>query len=86
MTKFFIIHSGALKTYVTTSNVNEQINGFYLPGDIVGLDSISTKVYNYSIKALNNVSICELRYDELMDLVDTNKTTRDMIFKLLSND
>ena len=85
-TKLFIIHSGALKTYVTTSNVNEQINGFYLPGDIVGLDSISTKVYNYSIKALNNVSICELRYDELMDLVDTNKTTRDMIFKLLSND
>ncbi|MCX8642466.1 MULTISPECIES: helix-turn-helix domain-containing protein [unclassified Gilliamella] len=85
-TKFFIIHSGALKTYITTADGNEHINGFYLPGDIVGLDSISTKVYNYTIKALNNVAVCELNYEELMSLIEVNKTVRDMIFKLLSTD
>jgi CRP/FNR family transcriptional regulator, anaerobic regulatory protein len=84
--KFFIVHSGALKTFVTTSKNNEQINGFYLPGDIVGLDAISTKVYNNNIQALSNTSVCELNYDELMTLADTNKDVRDLIFKLLSAD
>ncbi|MCX8587192.1 MULTISPECIES: helix-turn-helix domain-containing protein [unclassified Gilliamella] len=84
--RFFIIHSGAVKTYVTTSDNKEQINGFYLPGDIVGLDSISTKIYNNNIKALTNTLACELRYEELMSLVESNACVRSMIFRLLSND
>ena len=74
------------KTPFTTPENNEQINGFYLPGDIVGLDAISTKVYNNNIQALSNTLICELYYDELMTLIDTNKDVRDLVFKLLSAD
>ncbi|OCG48073.1 hypothetical protein A9G35_02255 [Gilliamella sp. Choc5-1] len=85
-TKFYIIHSGALKTFVTTSDNYQQINGLYLPGDIVGLDSISTKKYNNNIQALSNTLVCELYYDELMSLIDTQKNVRDMIFNLLSSD
>lgn len=84
--KFYIVHSGALKTFVTTPEKTEQINGFYLPGDIVGLDSISTKVYNSNIQTLGNTLLCELYYDELMSLIDSNKDVRDLIFKLLSTD
>ncbi|NUF27109.1 MULTISPECIES: helix-turn-helix domain-containing protein [Gilliamella] len=84
-TKFYIIHSGALKTFVTTPDNNQQINGFYLPGDIVGLDSISTKIYNNNIQSLTNTLVCELYYDELMSLVDTQKNVRDMVFNLLSS-
>ncbi|WP_176701739.1 helix-turn-helix domain-containing protein [Gilliamella sp. wkB112] len=85
-TKFYIIHSGALKTYITTQDDNEQINGFYLPGDIVGLDSISTQIYNNNIKALTDTLVCELKYEELMSLIEINKKVRDTIFSLLSND
>ncbi|OCG70667.1 hypothetical protein A9G43_07320 [Gilliamella sp. Occ3-1] len=84
-TKFYVIHSGALKTFVTTSDNQQQINGFYLPGDIVGLDSISTKVYNNNIQALSNTLVCELYYNELMSLVDTQKNVRDLICNLLSS-
>lgn len=85
-TKFFIIHSGALKTYVNTIDNIEQINGFYLPGDIIGLDSISTKKYNNNIKALTNTLVCELKYEELMSLIEVNKKVRDMVLNLLSID
>ncbi|OCG26582.1 hypothetical protein A9G11_13920 [Gilliamella sp. wkB108] len=85
-TRFYIIHSGAVKTYITTADNNEQINGFYLPGDIVGLDCISTKKYNNNIKALTDTSVCELKYEELMSLIEINKNVRDLVFKLLSND
>lgn len=83
--KFYIIHSGALKTYTTVNNV-EQINGFYLPGDIVGFDGIATKKYNNSIKTLANTLLCELKYDELMLLVADNQYARDAIFTLMSQD
>lgn len=84
--KFYIVHSGALKTFVTTHENNEQITGFFLPGDIVGLDSISTRVYNNNIQALSNTLICELYYDELIKVIDSNTDVRDLIFKLLSTD
>ncbi|MWN89901.1 helix-turn-helix domain-containing protein [Gilliamella sp. Pra-s65] len=85
-TKFYIIHSGALKTFVTTPDNYQQINGFFLPGDIVGLDSISTKIYNNNIQSLTNTHVCELHYEELMSLVDTQKNVRDMVLNLLSSD
>ncbi|OCG78068.1 hypothetical protein A9G42_04365 [Gilliamella sp. Nev6-6] len=85
-TKFYIIHSGALKTFVTTPDNHQQINGFYLPGDIVGLDSISTKLYNNNIQALCNTLVCQLNYDELMSLVDHQKDIREMVLNLLSSD
>lgn len=83
--KFYIIHSGAVKTYVTVNGV-EQINGFYLPGDIVGFDCIVTKKHNNSIKALSNTLTCELKYNELMELIVNNPDARETIFNLMSQD
>lgn len=84
--KFYIVHAGAVKTYITTKDGTEQINGFYVPGDIVGLDCISTHKYNNTIKALTNTLACELKYDELMDLIGRNERVRDMILNLMSSD
>lgn len=83
--KLFIIHSGAIKTFKTL-NGNEQINGIYLPGDIIGLDSVSTKKYNNTVKALADTLVCELKYEELMDLISNNTKVRDMVFTLMSED
>lgn len=83
--RFYIINAGALKTYITVEG-EEQINGFYLPGDIIGLDSIHSLKYNCSVKALTNSLICELKYEELMTLVSQNTHVRDTLFKLMSED
>ncbi|MDF7669796.1 helix-turn-helix domain-containing protein [Orbaceae bacterium ESL0721] len=83
---FYIINSGALKSYEVAQDNSEQINGFYLPGDIVGLDSIYTKKYNKNVKALTNTKVCEIHYSEFMLLVDKNRKFRDLVFHLLSND
>ncbi|MDF7667709.1 helix-turn-helix domain-containing protein [Orbaceae bacterium ESL0727] len=85
-THFYIVNTGALKTYVTDQDGNEQINGFYLPGDVIGLDSIYTKKYNNNLKALTDTLVCELHYDEFIALMDTNKQVRDLVFNLLSRD
>jgi CRP/FNR family transcriptional regulator len=37
----YAVRSGALKAYRTTRGGHEQVTGFYLPGEIVGLDGIA---------------------------------------------
>lgn len=83
--KLYIIHSGAVKTYVTI-NGNKQINGFYLPGDIIGLDSFNTKKYNNTVETLTETFICEISFDELMQVVMENHCARDMLFNLMSEE
>lgn len=81
----YIINSGAVKTYITV-NGKEQINGFYLPGDIIGLNSIHNLKYNNSVCALTNTLVCELKYNELIGLVSQNTHMQNTLLKLMSED
>ena len=36
---FFVVRSGSIKSYLVTEDGEEQVLGFYLPGDVFGLDS-----------------------------------------------
>ena len=64
----FAIRSGAVKAVTISDNGDEQITGFYLPGEIVGLDGLNENKYTNSVLALETSSICEIpfhRFEEL---------------------
>ena len=61
----YAIKRGALKTYGLTSEGGEQITGFHLAGELVGLDAIDTNVHNCTAVALERTEYCELPYDQL---------------------
>jgi CRP/FNR family transcriptional regulator len=61
----FAVRSGSLKTSVLTEDGREQVTGFFLPGEIVGLDAIATAVHTCTARALETTSVCEIPYDEL---------------------
>ncbi len=76
----FAVRSGALKSYRTTENGDEQVLGFRLPGELVGLDSMSDKTYANNLVALERTSICELSYD---DLEESCRSLRGLIHQLM---
>jgi CRP/FNR family transcriptional regulator, anaerobic regulatory protein len=61
----YAVRSGSLKTSVLTEDGSEQVTGFFLPGEIVGLDAIATGVHTCVARALETTSVCEIPYDEL---------------------
>jgi CRP/FNR family transcriptional regulator len=61
----FAVRSGALKTYCTTEDGDEQVIGFTLPGELVGLDGMHDGRYGTSSVVLETASVCELPYDRL---------------------
>jgi CRP/FNR family transcriptional regulator len=64
----YAIRSGAVKAVTISENGDEQITGFYLPGEIVGLDGLSDNRYTNSVIALETASVCEIPFHKFEEL------------------
>jgi CRP/FNR family transcriptional regulator len=64
----YAIHSGSVKTCIPTSDGHEQILGFHLPGEVVGLDGLANEGHQCAAVAIETVHICELPLTQLEDM------------------
>jgi len=63
----YAVKSGALKTSGITSDGREQVTGFYLDGEIVGLDAIEDDTHPCDAVALAETEVCQLPFDSLTE-------------------
>jgi len=82
----FAVRSGALKSYCTTEDGDEQVLGFTLPGELVGLDGMSDDTYASNSVALETSSICELPYDDLEELCHSLHGLNHQLMRLASKE
>lgn len=61
----YVINSGFVKTIISDGNGHEQITGFSMPGDLVGMDAIATGKHQCSTIALEDSSICGMSFADL---------------------
>jgi CRP/FNR family transcriptional regulator len=80
----FVVRSGALKTLVTLPSGQEQITGFHLPGELVGLDSVGLPSYASTAVALENTAVCTVPFTELEGLSRQLPSLQHHLFKLMS--
>lgn len=66
--KIYAIRAGTIKTYTLTNEGEEQITGFYFPGELVGLSGFANNQYPVSAKILETTTVCELPYERLDEL------------------
>jgi len=67
-TSLYAIRAGVLKVFSFSDSGEEIIHGFYLPGDVVGIDALSSKQHLFNATALDVTSICTLPFEELSEL------------------
>lgn len=82
----FAVRSGALKTYVIDEDGIEQVTGFYLPGEILGMDGISTARHVSNAKTLETASVCEIPFHGLEDLSQRIPSLQHHFFSLMSRE
>lgn len=82
----FAIRSGAVKAVSISETGDEQITGFYLPGEVVGLDGLANNVYINSVIALETSSICEIPFNRLEELSLQIPTLQRHFFQLMSRE
>jgi CRP/FNR family transcriptional regulator len=61
----YAIRSGSVKTIVESPNGDEQIVGFHLPGELVGLDGFMDGKHTCTAVALETTSVCAMPLDKL---------------------
>ena len=81
----FIVQSGSIKVERVLENGIKHVNGFYLSGDLFGLDSIGNTLYGYDAIALETTRICEIPYDRLALLSSSIPRLQVMFISLLGN-
>jgi len=61
----YAVLSGSVKTLVDNPNGEEQIVGFHLPGELLGMDGFSGDAHTCSAVALETSSVCEFPLEKL---------------------
>ncbi|HNR22643.1 MAG TPA: helix-turn-helix domain-containing protein [Steroidobacteraceae bacterium] len=80
------VRSGTVKTYVTDANGREQVQGFYLPGEMVGLNAISQSRYPCNAVALEPTVLCRFSFPSMAALATRMPGVQQQLFRLLSQD
>lgn len=80
------VRSGTVKTYVTDPDGREQVHGFFLPGEVIGLDAISDSRYPCNAVALEPVVLCRFSFPTLASLATRIPGLQQQLFRLLSRD
>jgi CRP/FNR family transcriptional regulator len=86
----FVLHSGSVKSYVESADGDNQITGFHLPGDIIGLNGVEHKVHGDTVEALETSSVCEIQFTDFEDIYASfpglQKQLMRYIFRELSHE
>ncbi len=85
-TSLYAVRSGAIKAYHIDENGDEQVIGFFLPGEILGLDAIDTQIHVSSAKALETSALCEIPYSQIEELSHYIHNLQSQMYRLLSRE
>lgn len=64
----YAIRLGFFKTYDSSPDGREQITGFYMAGELLGMDAISTDSHSCDAVALEDSELCEIPFTALEQL------------------
>ncbi len=82
----YAVRSGSIKTSSVNDQGLEQVTGFYLPGEIFGMDGIAHTHHLSSALALETAAICEIPFDRLEELSMTMPSLQRHFFQLMSKE
>ncbi len=84
--QIFALRSGALKTYLLDQDGTEQITGFVMPGELVGIDAFGRSSFPSYAMALETSMACTIPLTELEELAGSIPNLRRHLLNTLSQE
>lgn len=75
----YIVSSGAFKSYLISPEGDEQVLGFNLPGDVLGIDSVTSPRFQSSAVAIAPSHVCRMPADAIRRGVGESPEFRDRL-------
>ena len=85
-TSLYAIRTGFFKTCVSTEDGREQVTGFQMAGEIVGLDGIVNDQHTCNAVALEDADVCVMPFANVEDLSREFPVLQRHVHKLMSRE
>lgn len=82
----YAIRTGFFKTCVTTEDGREQVTGFQMAGEIIGLDGIVSERYTCNAVALEDAEVCVMPFDRLEEMSREITALQHHVHKIMSRE
>jgi CRP/FNR family transcriptional regulator, anaerobic regulatory protein len=82
----YAIRAGFFKTRVTFDDGRDQVTGFNMAGELLGMDGIATESHSCDAVALEDSEICMIPYARLEQLSGEIKSLRSHLHKVMSRE
>lgn len=82
----YAVRSGSLKTVMTQTDGATQVTGFYLPGDVIGLDNLAQSHCASTAIATEKTGLCELPVNSMSKLSQQLPELQNHLFQIMSTE
>ena len=82
----YAVRSGTVKTSVVDKDGREQVLGFYLPGEVIGLNAIYPDQFPCDAIALETSQFCRFQFPAMSALASRMPAVQQHLFRLLSKE
>jgi len=85
-TSLYAIRTGFFKTCVTSEDGREQVTGFQMAGEIIGMDGIVSDRHNCNAVALEDAEVCVMPFATVEDLSRELPALQRHVHKIMSRE
>ena len=82
----YAVRSGTFKSILNLKDGREQVTGFQMAGELLGLDGLAAGKHASSAIALEDAEICAIPYAHLSELAATSTDLQHVISRLMSRE
>jgi len=82
----YAVRLGFLKSTVMSPDGREQVTGFHMAGELVGLDGISSEKHTCDTVALEDTEVCVIPYERLEEVATAVPMLRNHFHKVMSRE
>lgn len=82
----YVVRSGTFKSRVLLADGREQVNGFCMAGEILGLDGVACNAHASSAIALEDADVCVISYAHLTELAAANPGLLQVLARMMSRE
>lgn len=82
----YAVRSGFFKTRVTSEDGRDQVTGFQMPGELLGMDGIGTGRHACDAVALEDAEVCVIPYSRLEEIAERFQPLQQHFHRVMSRE
>ena len=82
----YAVRSGTFKSSLLLADGREQVGGFYMAGELMGLDGVAHGAHASSTIALEDAEVCSIPYTHFAEMAAANSGMQHVVSRLMSRE